>query len=215
MPPHMAAPFPQHFYPNFPLLPTPGLLTLNSVYMKRNSFFSGRVFAGAIACMMCLLIWSCEPEGMEIPTENAALKMSKSEKGNLPHREIAQVRASVAQYRNFKKATAAGWGTDITGYIPHMGHHWANFALFDNTFDMLNPEILIFIPDQKGHQRFVGVEYIIPIADMGNPPPAPEGFPGDADFWVINEDAEAWTLHLWIGLNNPDGIFEMHNRRIP
>lgn len=182
--------------------------------MKRISFY-GRLVAGATACIVSLFLWSCEPEGMEVPDEQVALKTAKSDKGNLPHREIAQVRARVAQYHNFQKAVEAGWNIDLTGYVPHMGHHWANLPLLDGTFDMLNPEVLIFVPDEKGKQRLVAVEYIVTIDDLNNPPPAPEGFPGDADHWEITEAAGGWTLHLWIGLNNLDGIFEPHNMRLP
>ena len=192
-----------------------------------------RVIMGIIACFLGFALMGCEADelvdypGVSVDT-TADLK-AKSELGKLPHKEIAQVRASVAAYHNFETAVAAGWNVDLTGYVPHMGHHFADFTLFDQDFDMLNPEILIFTGDLEDYNdrvmageefsnadaRLVGVEYIIPIADLNNPPPAPEGFPGDADVWTINKEAQAWTLHLWIGLKNPDGIFEMHNMRLP
>lgn len=188
---------------------------------------------GIIACVFGFALTGCEADELvDYPgvsqDATADLKV-KSDLGELPHKEIAQVRASVAAYHNFETAVAAGWNVDLTGYVPHMGHHFADFSLFDQTFDMLNPEILIFVGDLEDYHarleageeftnpdaRLVGVEYIVPIEDLENPPPAPEGFPGDADKWTINEEARAWTLHLWIGLDNPDGIFKSQNMRLP
>ncbi|MGM5468873.1 hypothetical protein ACS386_01215 [Flavobacteriaceae bacterium LMO-SS05] len=125
--------------------------------------------------------------------------------------EIEHLTKKMTRFRNFKVAVAQGWDTDVTGYIPHMGHHYANFELFDGIFDQGNPEALLYVPDENGVMQFVGVEYLIFVNDPNNPGPAPEGFTGSEDVWVFNTDVNAWTLHAWVGLENPDGVFAAFN----
>jgi hypothetical protein len=40
---------------------------------------------------------------------------------------------------------------------------------------------------------------------------APEGFTGTDDVWDNNTAFQLWTLHAWIWLANPDGIFAPFN----
>lgn len=169
-------------------------------------------------CAGAIFLVGCEPETVDKSALDTNMVKSADLKASvdaLPHKEIAQLRSAVAQYHHFETAYAAGYQEDVTGYVPHMGHHYLNAALLDDTFDVSAPEILIYIPGPNGKLRFVGVEYAVPIADLENPQPAPEGFPGDADQWVINTRFKLWTLHAWVGLNNPDGIFAPLNPRVP
>ncbi len=64
----------------------------------------------------------------------------------------------------------------------------------------------MYIERPEGGMQLVGVEYAVPV-DLDNPAPAPEGFTGDTDVWVINEEISLRTLHAWIWLENPDGVF--------
>lgn len=133
----------------------------------------------------------------------------------LPHAQLAQLRAAVAPFHNFEKGFDAGYNFEATGYRTMMGFHYLNGLLVDDQFELENPEVLLYAPSPSGGLRLVAVEYVVPIADLDNPPPAPEGFSGDADVWVINTEFSMWTLHVWIGLQNPDGIFASHNPRLP
>ena len=63
--------------------------------------------------------------------------------------------------------------------------------------------------------KLVAVEYAVPITDLNNPPPVPEGFTGSDDVWEINTEFKLWTLHVWVGLDNPHGIFASHNPKLP
>jgi hypothetical protein len=133
----------------------------------------------------------------------------------LPHDEIAQLRAAVAKYHNMEYAVADGYDTDVTGYRTMMGYHYLKGSLVDDKFELELPEVLLFAPSPSGKLRLVAVEYITPIPDINNPPAPPSGFVGDADVWTINTEFNMWTLHVWIGLQNPNGIFESHNPRLP
>lgn len=125
--------------------------------------------------------------------------------------EVASVRQATSTYSNFDAAIAAGYDTDVSGYVAQMGHHYLNGALVDDVFEAEKPEVLLFAPDANDNMVLVAVEYVVPIADLDNPPPAPEGFTGDKDVWEINPNTSLWTLHLWLRLENPDGIFDSTN----
>jgi len=129
--------------------------------------------------------------------------------------ELAQLKNAVEPYADFETAKAAGYDVDATGYRKQMGHHFVNGALVDDFFELEKPEILIFAPDAMGTMQLVGVEYIVPIADIDNPQPAPEGFTGDEDVWEVNTEFNVWMLHAWIIKENPNGIFTAMNPSIP
>lgn len=165
-----------------------------------------------------MLFISCEPETEELRQAElqTSLQMeTKQAMKDLPKKELASLRAYIAPYHNFQKALDDGYVADITGYRTMMGHHFLKPEYLDATFSLLEPEVLIYAPGPSGKMRLVGVEYATLIDDMNNPPPAPEGFSGNADEWAINTEFEVWTLHVWVGLNNPKGIFAMHNPRLP
>ncbi len=96
-----------------------------------------------------------------------------------------------------------------------MGYHYAMVSRIDDTFELEQPEIFLYAHDGAGDLQLVAAEYATPIADMDNPPPAPEGFTGDADVWEINTEFNLWTLHVWTELENPDGIFTALNPELP
>lgn len=171
------------------------------------------VCAGAVTILL-----SCEPEAVdaELVEMNLQTKSDmKASMADLPHKEIAQLRRAVAPYHRFDAAYEAGYQLEVTGYRNQMGFHYLNPELLDGTFELTKPELLLFVPAPNGKLRFVGVEYAVPIEDINNPPPAPEGFTGDADQWVINTEFNLWVLHAWVGQHNPDGIFASRNPRIP
>ncbi len=129
--------------------------------------------------------------------------------------EIELLKQSVAKLRDFEMAKAEGYNLDATGYRSQMGHHFVNQKLLDDKFDLRAPEILLFIPDDSGQMVCVAVEYAVPIPDITNPSSPPEGFTGHHDVWEINTEFNMWTLHVWIELENPNGIFNAKNPSIP
>lgn len=176
-------------------------------------------FYAAIIMGSALLFAGCEPDTENILYENPAEANmqveTKQAATDLPKKELAALRAYIAPYHNFETAREDGYVADITGYRTMMGHHFLKPEFLDYKFNLLQPEVLIYAPGPSGKMRLVGVEYATNIDDMDNPPPAPEGFTGNADEWAINTEFNVWTLHVWVGLNNPNGIFAMHNPRLP
>ena len=129
--------------------------------------------------------------------------------------EVEQLIKAIAPYHDIDVAKEAGYDIDLTGYRTQMGHHYLKESLLDEHFEVEKPEVLLYAPNGEGKLQLVGVEYATPIADMGDPPPPPSGFTGDADTWAINTEFNVWTLHVWIELDNPNGIFVPMNPKLP
>jgi hypothetical protein len=129
--------------------------------------------------------------------------------------EVDQLRSALTSFDDIESAKDKGYESEVTGYVKNMGFHYLNTAILDDKFDVENPELVLYVPDGHGGLKFVAVEYAVPIVDLNNPPPAPQGFKGDADVWEINTEFKLWTLHAWVGTDNPHGIFHPHNPNIP
>ena len=124
--------------------------------------------------------------------------------------EVEQVRMATTQYADINVALNEGF-FDASGFVPNMGHHYISPPRFENGFNLLEPEILLYAPDGNGNMEFVAVEYGIVVPDPENPGTPPEGFSGDLDEWHFNHELSQWQLHVWIVKENPDGIFAPFN----
>ncbi|WP_372975676.1 hypothetical protein [Muriicola sp.] len=124
--------------------------------------------------------------------------------------EVNEVKAATLKYQDVEVATAEGF-FDASGFVPNMGHHYILPPRIDGTIELDKPEILLYAPNASGAMEIVAVEYAVPIEDMDNPGPAPEGFTGEEDVWEINPNLQQWQLHVWIYKDNPEGIFSAHN----
>ena len=135
-------------------------------------------------------------------------------------REFDRLRDATAAFQDFDAAVAAGYAVEVvdsetgSSYFPGMGVHYLHPDLLDDQFEVERPEILLFVEDDQGRMEFVAVEYATPITDLENPPSAPSGFTGASDEWVVNTTFSLWTLHAWIGMENPNGVFASHNPRL-
>ena len=109
--------------------------------------------------------------------------------------EVDQLTAATAKYTDENVATNEGF-FDASGFVPNMGHHYVLPARIDGTFELENPEIILYAPDANGTMEFVAVEYAVPIEDLDNPGLPPEGFTGDLDEWEINPNLSQWQLHV-------------------
>ena len=127
--------------------------------------------------------------------------------------EVNEVKSATSVYADINVATNEG-RFDASGYVPNMGHHYINPSIIDTTFDLMNPEVILYLPDGNGNMQMVAVEYAILPEDPENPGSPPEGFTGSEDVWHWREDLGQWQLHVWTILDNPDGIFAMFNPAI-
>lgn len=139
----------------------------------------------------------------------------KESRSTVREQELSRVRAAIAPFADKRNAIAAGYNVDVTGYRTHMGHHFLNGNLIDGKFEIEKPEVMLYAPYGGDTAKLVAVEYVTPIADLNNPPPVPEGFTGKDDVWEVNTEFHLWTLHVWVGLENTDGIFSPHNHKLP
>lgn len=127
------------------------------------------------------------------------------------NQELALARSSTAKYHNIQTALADGY-VDINLYIPNMGWHYLKPSLADEHFEVDKPELLVYAEKPNGGLRLVAVEYAVPLALSTNPP---EGFTGSEDVWSENVGAGLWTLHAWVWLHNPNGVFAPFNPNVP
>ena len=123
--------------------------------------------------------------------------------------QLARVRQATARYHDVSQAEAAGY-VDIGLFVSGQGYHYLNSSLIDDTFDLENPEILVYAPTPNGGLRLVAVEYAVP-----NNFPVPEGFFGDSDIWDNNLVFNLWVLHAWVWQGNPNGLFADSNPNVP
>ncbi len=97
-----------------------------------------------------------------------------------------------------------------------MGYHWVNG---DNigSIDPTKPAALIYASTGGGHQRFAGMEYLVPDVPTGTvaqPSLNGHGFmynpPGNRFLGAT----AFWSLHVWAWEHNPSGTYEMWNPKI-
>ena len=143
----------------------------------------------------------------------SALAFGNDDLSPATKKELAAARSATAKYHDIAQAEADGY-TNTGVYIPGEGLHYANFSLFDTTFDPERPEALIYAP-VAGEDRLelVAVEYLVPLALSAN---APAGFTGNADVWKQDEEGFGlWEMRAWIWMHNPNGMFAETNPRVP
>lgn len=123
-------------------------------------------------------------------------------------KQLLQARRATARYRDIGKALDKGY-ENIDVFVPGQGCHYLNTDLLDATFDRKRPELLAYAEAPGQEPLLLGVEYAVPISESPQGPP--EGFEGGFDVWTRNETVQLWTLHTWIYLPSPDGVFEAAN----
>lgn len=148
---------------------------------------------------------------LQLEKGNVSGSIENSSSNSVLNKELALARASTAKYHNIQKALADGY-VDINLYIPQMGWHFLNQGYLDENFEVDKPELLVYANKPGGGYRLVAVEYAVPLSLSTT---APEGFTGNEDVWHENTGAGLWTLHAWVWLNNPNGIFADFNPRVP
>jgi len=124
---------------------------------------------------------------------------------------LKAVRQHTARFNSTRQAELFGYEID-----PHcvahpelgaMGHHAVNMDLVDPVFDPMQPEALLYAPNESGTLKLVGVEYI--VINVGQPWPEFDGTPFDFEGVppLMAAGVPHWSLHVWAHADNPSGTF--------
>lgn len=162
-------------------------------------------------------------------TAVAEQPLTRSERTELAD-QLVLARATAMKYPTVADATAAGY-TMVTTYLPLIGAHYIKGALMDGTFDVTQPEMLLY-DGTKPASHIVGLSYYM----FSDTEPSP--FAGPNDHWhqhiglcikagvvvggsqLTNEQCAArggakaglnngWMIHAWVvpGWDSPQGVF--------
>lgn len=150
------------------------------------------------------------------PIASATVIPGEGALGPAVQKDLAALRAATAKYHRFELRTSGGYSE-----LPQppgcfvapdpadgaMGYHFMDPTKI-GTLDVTAPQLLIYEPEKNGQMTLVGVEYIFPGAPTDTPPRL-----FDQDF-IYNTEFSVWTLHVWIGRQNPKGIFNSWNPKV-
>lgn len=189
------------------------------------TFYSILNNAALSICLVMLITFlaGCQKEDIQVEELQGANKLSTDnvsgrDEGNILNAytglsgqtmwELQQARAATARYRNIENAIRDGY-VDIAVDVEGMGHHYMKATLVDATFNMREPEILVYNRNHDGIQELVAVEYAVPLTS-----PMPEGFSGSGDVWNGTSGFPLWLLHAWVWTYNPLGVFNPTNPNV-
>ena len=154
-------------------------------------------------------------------------------------RQLDDVRASTAKYRDIEVALTEGY-VQLTDQVPNMGAHFAHLErTIDGVFDPSQPEILIYNRNDEGEWELSGTSFVLPYQLVGTE--HPKAFAGPLDNWHVHyslctgpgtisrsstpEECRAqkgiwvpsygWMIHAWVWEDNPLGVFHMWHPGLP
>ena len=177
-----------------------------------------------VGLTLITLLLACSDRSAPLAPNGAASNGSSSISAASAASQIAQLRRLVAPFHDFQTAVKAGWSAQITpclvsGDLPStpgagaMGFHYGKVSFIQDggVVNLVQPELLLYEPEKNGKLRFVGVEYIVPFADhpASAAPPTLLGH----EFAQVPEFG-VWGLHIWVGRENPSGIFAPWNPKV-
>lgn len=126
---------------------------------------------------------------------------------------LVEAKKATAKYHDFQRAIDDGFiqmGPCVA--VPALGamgfHYGKPSRIMNPNVDAAEPEVLLYIPEEDGTMRLVGLEYVVPYALS---PTAPELFGRAYDFDAMRNQ---WALHVWAWRSNPSGIFAPFNPKL-
>jgi hypothetical protein len=153
--------------------------------------------------------------------------------------QLTAARNVAERYPTVKQAVADGYKA-VTPYIPLIGAHYMKFLTVDGTFDIEQPEMLLY-DGTRSSSRIVGLSYYA----LGDG--EPDGFVGPNDRWhrhlglcidaenpfVLGDEqtteaecrkrggtkadgADGWMVHAWVvpGWESTQGVFSAENPQL-
>ena len=130
-------------------------------------------------------------------------------------RQLAAVRQATAKYHDVAVAEADGYvPVSACEALPGqgaMGIHYLHPGLAqDLTSDAARPEALLYMPNEEGKLKLVGVEYFHADAGQGRPSMLGQPFDGPMPGHTRQMPTH-YDLHVWLWANNPAGTFAAWN----
>lgn len=128
---------------------------------------------------------------------------------------LASLRSLTAGFTDIEVARQAGYTEQITPCWYHrdnggQGYHFGRTELIDGIVSVLEPELVMYEPMADGSQQFLAVEYIVPFdAWEQTEPPSVLG-----QEFMRNEQLGLWVLHVWLGKDNPSGLYANWNPNV-
>lgn len=182
----------------------------------QHSSTRGRIGRHVLVSLPLIVAAACaEPPAM--PDAPTAVSVDQPSLNKSVGDDLGQLRSVTAKYHSFEFATSpeGGFGP-LTGcmvdpQLGGMGFHFANGSAIDGTVEPLNPEVLLYEPEQNGKMKLVAVEYIVPYTFVPRSATPPTVFGQDL---LQNDTFQVWARHAWIWKNNPAGIFADWNPNV-
>lgn len=134
--------------------------------------------------------------------------------------DITRLKGATGMFHSTEAARKAGWdlvpGLDYCFNKPGvgaMGYHYINVSLLDLVVNELEPEAMVYAPDEDGKLRLAAVEFIVPAAawDAAGNTELPTAL---GHSFHLNQALGVYVLHAWIWQNNPVGMFEDYNPQV-
>ena len=139
--------------------------------------------------------------------------------GNYRRSDMTQLRLATVQFQQLEAAQAAGHRL-VPGFdqclgnsgFGGLGYRYINTGLIDEKIDLLQPEVMVYVPGPNGSRRLAAVEYIVPVAawhatETGWPQLMGQQF-------HLNSSLNAYVLNIWVWEDNPAGMFEDWNPKV-
>ena len=132
--------------------------------------------------------------------------------------QLAALERLTDPFQDFSKAQEAGWNVQATPCWEHatlgaMGYHYGNPEfLGDGEIDLLEPELLMYVPNSSGDVRLVGMEYIVDIEAWDAQHDSPPTLVGQE--FHPHGSLPIYKLHIWLWQNNSRGMFADWNPEV-
>jgi hypothetical protein len=163
-------------------------------------------------CAAVVLLTACDAAGPAAPA-NDLRRDAAAER--MEGHEIARLRRATVRYHDVNAAIADGFvllhGCEVRPGEGAVGILYVHLERFmDGVIDPDAPDGLLYEVGRNGSLRLTGTELAVPRATW--PSAEPPEFLG-VEFQV-EEEFDAYGLHIWIWKRNPEGMFAQANPRI-
>lgn len=131
--------------------------------------------------------------------------------------DLDRAREASAKYQNVSVAVAEGF-VPVSPCEEGQGVHFVNHARFDEALSVIEPELLLYLPDNVGRLRLVGIEHAKPDddGDLSTDEDRPTLYGRRFNGPMLGHDPlhatpPHYDLHVWLWSDHPTGIFAQHN----